>query len=127
MELTTARADFGHCRVPADHRHDPLVAIPEGRALLAVDVGKDVLGRADARLQGDRSQLREWRAVSTTCVRNIAKRVDARKPGHRQIGLDVEPSAVALRNSGPPREALRLAHRRPKRPCGSGSCGRPRA
>ncbi len=63
VQLVVMLAHLGHRGAVADHRHDPLVLVPERGAGLARHVGEDVLRGPLPALHGDGSQLREGVAL----------------------------------------------------------------
>ena len=97
VDLVVVLADLRDRGAPPDHRHDALVVVFERLPRPALEVGEDVLGGASAALQRDGAELWERLSVFAGDVGDVPDRVDARRIGHREVGLDVDASTLTLR------------------------------
>ena len=90
--------DLGHGRAAADHRHRPLVEVGERLRLPPVEECADRLGGRVAALERDGTELRVEPVLGRD-VGDVADREDAGEAGDRQVPLDIDPAALALRQA----------------------------
>src|SRR5262245_11242785 len=100
-------------RVAVDHRHDALVVVLEGRARLAGHVSQNVRSGALTGLERHGAKLREKASLGIARVGKVAEHVRAGETGHGEVGLDVDPSAMSLCETGSSGQRRRLEAPRP--------------
>ena len=100
VQFVPIRADLDDGRTAGDHRHDALVVVSKGRAWLACDVSQDVPGRPISGLLCHGPELGESAARRVWRISAVAENVDGGEPRDREVRLDVDPAAVALRQAG---------------------------
>src|SRR6185295_4321076 len=89
MKLATLHANLGHCRVPPDHRHNPLIEVTEGFSRLACGIQCDIPGAPLAALLCNGCELRQWLAIHARDIREIPQGIDTLEALHCEVRLNI--------------------------------------